>query len=433
MLIFPQVFLVRQTSPAPTIADPAAETHRQLARLKLEGKVRAGQSVAITVGSRKIAEIVPVVRAAVEHLKSLGARPFIVPAMGSHGGGTAEGQRRLVESQGITEATVGCPIRSSVETVVVAQAPEGFPIHFDRLAFEADHVLVFNRVKPHTVFTGGLQSGLWKMLLIGLGKCEGARVYHRAIEDYGFERVVRSVAPAVLAKCHILAGLAVVENAYQRLAHIEAVEPRRFAGRDRALQKMARKLMPRIPFAAADLLLIDFIGKDISGDGLDPNVVGRKYVDHQSRPREVPKIRRIAVRDLTPAGGGNAMGVGLAEFCRSQLLRKMNPEVTRLNALVSGHVTAAMIPLSFDTDRDMLAAALNTVGLAAPSQVKLLWISDTLHLTELACSAAYLSEAQGRTDLEVVSGLHDLPLAPNGNLPLLSAWAAELLGKNTST
>jgi len=373
--------------------------------------------VAITAGSRGIANIAKITRAIVEHFHKLGAKPFIVPAMGSHGGGTAEGQRRIIESFGITESLLGCPIRSGMDTVEVCQSDDGFPVHFDRLAFQADHVVVCNRVKPHSGFHGDIESGLMKMLLIGLGNCEGAKIYHRAILDYSFEHIIHDVAQKVINACPILAGVAIVENAYDQTALIEAVRPREFETREKELLALAKKLMPRLPFDAVDVLLIDRMGKDISGVGFDPNVVGRKFNDHKAVEGELPKVRRIALRGLTPASHGNATGMGMAEFCKSQLLRDADPAATRLNCLVSGHVSAAMPPLDYETDREMLAAALGTIGLTDPPNAKLLWIADTLHLDEMECSTAYLDEAQHRDDLEILTKPRDLPFDPTGNLP----------------
>lgn len=417
MTSFPQIFRVRQTFESPRVENIADEVHAQLARLGLEGKVQPGQTVAITAGSRGIANIATILKAAVEHLQAIGAAPFIVPSMGSHGGGTAEGQRRLLESYGVTEPYLGCPIRSSMETVVVGQAAEGFPIHFDRLAFEADHVLVCGRVKPHTTFAGRIESGLMKMLLIGLGKCEGATIYHRAIQDFSFDQIVRSVAAEVIKKCHILAGLAIVENAYDQTALIEGVLPEQFDEREPQLLVLARKWLPRLPFPEVDVLVIDRIGKNISGVGFDANVAGRKFNDHRAVEGETPKVKRICLRGLTPETHGNAIGIGLAEFCRSQLLRETDIQATRLNVLTSGHVSAAMPPLDYETDREMLDAALGTIGLVEPSRARLIWIANTLELAEVECSAAYLDDLGDRADLEILTEPRDLPLDAAGNLP----------------
>jgi hypothetical protein len=415
-IVFPKIFRLRQRFDAACTQNVPAEVLRQLVGLNLGEKVRSGQSVAITAGSRGIANIAEIIRAIVDHFKQLGAKPFIVPAMGSHGGGTDEGQRQVIESYGITESFVGCPIRSSMDTVEVCRSDDGFPVHFDRLAFEADHVIVCNRIKPHSGFHGDIESGLMKMLLIGLGNCEGAKIYHRAILDYSFERIIRGVAQKVINSCPILAGVAIVENAYDQSAFIEAIRPLDFETREIKLLALAKELMPRLPFDIVDILLIDRMGKDISGVGFDPNVVGRKFNDHKAVDGEFPKVRRIALRSLTPDSHGNATGMGMAEFCKSQFLREADAAATRLNCLVSGHVSAAMPPLDFETDREMLAAALGTIGLVDPPNAKLLWIADTLHLDEVECSAAYFDEAQYRDDLEILTKPRELPFDESGNL-----------------
>jgi hypothetical protein len=415
--LFPKIFRLRQRFDAECIKDIPAEVHRQLAGLKLDEIVQSGQSVAITAGSRGIANIAEITRAMVEHFKNLGTMPFIVPAMGSHGGGTADGQRQVIESYGITESFVGCPIRSSMETVEVCRSDDGFPVHFDRLAFQADHVVVCNRIKPHSGFNGPIESGLMKMMLIGLGNCIGAKIYHRAILDYSFDHIIRDVALKLIGKCPILAGVAIVENAYDQTSLIEAVRPGDFEDREKVLLALAKVSMPRLPFEAADVLVIDRMGKEISGVGFDPNVVGRKFNDHKAVQGEFPKIGKICLRGLTPASHGNATGMGMAEFCKSQLLRDADAAATRLNCLVSGHVSAAMAPLDYETDREMIATALGTIGLAEPPDAKLIWISDTLHLNEVECSVAYLDDARKCKNLEILTEPRELPFDSAGNLP----------------
>jgi hypothetical protein len=416
---YPHLFRVRQTFESPTLPVDQIEAtvKSELARLNLGQSVRPGQSVAITAGSRGIANIALVIKSAVEHLQSLGAKPFIVPAMGSHGGGTAHGQRELIEGYGVTEAYCGCPIRASMETVVVCQAAEGFPVHFDKHAFGSEHVLVVGRVKPHTNFVGDIESGLMKMMLIGLGKHEGAKIYHRAIMNFSFGQIVRSVAREVLSKCRVVAGLAIVENAYDKTAKIQAVAPGEFEERERELLVLAKEWIPRLPFKTADILLLDQIGKNISGSGMDTNVVGRKYNDHVAAEHEWPKIKRIIVRDLTEATHGNATGIGMAEFCRTRVVEKLDVRITRINCLTGGHPTAAMLPLDYATDKECLDAALPTIGLTEPPQAKLLWARNTLDVAEVECSEAYLSEARERSDLEIIKDPRPLPLDAEGNLP----------------
>ncbi len=414
---FPQVFRIRQHFPTPQVEDVPGEVHRQLARLNLQERVYPGQTIAITAGSRGIAHYAQILRAVVEHCRQLGADPFLVPAMGSHGGATAEGQQSLLASYGITSETVGCPIRSSLDTVVVCQTPLGFPVYFDRHAFQADHVLVLNRIKPHTRFVGPIESGLMKMLLIGLGKAEGAKVYHAAIEEYSFAQIIQAVATELLHRCRILAGLAIVENAYDQTALIEALLPEEFEEREKHLLQQARQWMARLPFDEVDVLLVDEIGKEISGTGMDTNVIGRKYDDHKAVEDERPRVKRIAVRRLSRATHGNAVGLGIAEFCRSQILETMDVAATRLNAITANHLPAAMIPLDYPTDRRMLQVALETVGLRSPDEARLVWIQNTLQLTEIECGAAYWTEVHNRPDLELLTPPRPLPWNSEGNLP----------------
>jgi len=418
---YPKIFRVRQTFEAPRVEDVEQEVTQQLTRLNLAAKIRPGQSVAITAGSRGIANIHRILKAAVTHFRSLGAQPFLVPAMGSHGGGTAEGQRQVIESYGVTEEFCGCPIRASMETVVVCQAAEGFPVHFDKHAFGADHVLVVGRVKPHTGFVGDIESGLMKMMLIGLGKHAGAKIYHRAIIDYSFGQILRSVAREVLARCRVVAGLAIVENAYDETARIEAVAPDAFELREKELLLLARQWLPKLPFRIADLLIIDEIGKNISGTGMDTNVIGRKYNDHAAREDEWPKVRRIMVRGLTHDTHGNATGLGIAEFCRTDVLRAMDVRATRINCLTGGHPTAAMLPLDYATDREILDVALPTIGLKNPPEARVQWIRNTLDVREVECSEAYWNEAHERTDLEVLAPPRPMPWNEQGNLPPIEA------------
>ena len=414
---YPLIFRVRQTFERPRVENIAATVEQQLSQLRLGDKIRPGQTIAITAGSRGIANIHLVIRAIADHCRSHGAQPFIVPAMGSHGGGTADGQRRIVEGYGMTEKFCGCPIRASMETVVVCQAAEGFPVHFDKHAFGADHVIVCGRVKPHTGFVGDIESGLMKMMLIGLGKHAGAKIYHRAIKDYSFSQIVLSVAREVLARCRVLAGVAIVENGYDETAQITAVAPQDFEEREKELLKLAKQWLPKLPFPAADVLLIDEIGKNISGTGLDTNVVGRKFLDHVAAEHEFPKVRNIVVRGLTEETHGNATGIGLTEFCLTRVVDQMDEHITRTNCLTGGHATGAMIPVHYPTDREVLDAVLPIIGLTEPPQARMLWIQNTLNVAELECSVAYLPDARKRSDLEILSDPRPLPLDEKGMLP----------------
>jgi hypothetical protein len=414
---YPNIFRVRQLFDTPRVRDVAGEVDDQLSQLQLAEKIQPGQTVAISAGSRGIANIHIIIKAVADHLRSVGAEPFIVPAMGSHGGGTAEGQQGIIEGYGITEEFCNCPIKASMDTVVVCDAKEGFPVHFDKHAYGADHVVVVGRVKPHTNFNGDIESGLMKMMLIGLGKHAGAKIYHRAIADFDFGQIVRSVGREVLASCRIVAGLAIVENSYDETARIEAVAPGDFEEREKQLLILAKQWMPKLPFDAVDILVLDEIGKDISGSGMDTNIVGRKYHDHQAAEGETPRIKKIIVRGLTPATHGNASGIGLAEFCRTQLVEEMDARITRINCITGGHSTGAMVPLDYETDREILDVALVSIGLTEPPEARFLWARNTLDIAEIECSNIYLQEARERDDLEVLCEPRPMPLGEDGNLP----------------
>jgi hypothetical protein len=415
-MTYPRMMRLRQTFENVAVDNLAETTAEQLTRQHLAEKVRSGETVAITAGSRGIANLATIVKAIVDHVRSLGAVPFIVPAMGSHGGGTAEGQRAIVEGYGITEQAMGCEIRSSMETVIVDETPQGIPVHFDKHAFEADHVIVCNRVKPHTGFVGEIESGLHKMMLIGLGKHAGASIYHRAIKNHSFGEIIKAVADSVLTKCGILCGVAIVENGYDETALIEAVAPGQFYEREKELLVKAKKWMPKLPFPRADLLIVDRIGKNISGTGMDTNVVGRKYNDHVATGHDDADCTRIFVRGLTEETHGNATGIGMAEFTNRRTIASINQEITAINCLTGGHPTAAMLPISFEADRNAIKAALETVGLIPPERVKVIQISDTLHLSEVLVSEAYRDELAGRDDLEILSEAEPMAFDERGNL-----------------
>ncbi|QDT24028.1 lactate racemase domain-containing protein [Gimesia chilikensis] len=412
----PQAYRIRQHFPATRLKDVGAAVTAALSKLNLGELIKPGDTVAVPVGSRGIANIALIIKSTVDYLKSLGAEPFIVPAMGSHGGGTAEGQAQVIASYGVTEAAMGVEIRSSMETVIVDQTPHGIPVHFDKNAYAADHVLVCGRVKPHTRFVGDIESGLHKMMLIGLGKHEGAKIYHRAIEDHSFEEIIKAVAASVLKKCGVIGGLAIVENSYDETGMIEAVPPENFYEREKELLEIARQWLPRLPFPKIDLLIVDRIGKNISGSGMDACVVGRKFNDHAATERDVVACKRIMIRGLTEETHGNACGIGLAEFTNERTVAGVDWQSTRINTITGSHPTAGMVPLVYPNDREAIEAALQTVGLVEPETSGIVQIYDTLELSEVVVSETYLEEINSRDDLDIISGPFDLPFDAEGNL-----------------
>jgi hypothetical protein len=408
---------VRQRFERPRVEDVAAAVRAALDRLDLGRTIRPGQTVALTAGSRGIANIPLVLRSTADALKRLGARPFLVPAMGSHGGGTAEGQRKILESYGITEETVGAPIRASMDVVAVGTTPEGWPVVLDRRAAEADHIGVVARVKPHTGYHGPIESGLLKMMMIGLGKHQGALEYHRILLEYPYDQVVRSVGRALRARAPIAFGLALVENAYEETARVEAVRPDDMEPREEELLGLAKRLLARLPLRRADLLIVDEIGKNVSGSGMDTNVVGRKRAFRGQSTDNQPQMRLIFVRGLTDKTHGNAAGIGLADFTTTRLVRSMNYRATVINCLTAGYPEGAFLPVQLETDREVIDHALAIIGTRRPEEGRVLRIRNTMELEEVEVSEPCLEVREDRTDFTPLEAPRPLAFDAQGNLP----------------
>ncbi|MDQ1329161.1 MAG: hypothetical protein QG641_2450, partial [Candidatus Poribacteria bacterium] len=364
------------------------EIHDQL-KPEIMSNLKPGYNVAITAGSRGIANMDRIVGAIVRELKEYGVKPFVFPAMGSHGNANAEGQREILKHYNITENTMGCPIVSSMETVQIGLTNDGIPVYIDRNAFSADRIVVVNRVKQHTDFSGRIESGLVKMMAIGIGKRDGASTYHKASLKYGFERVLRGVAETVLATDKIAFGLGIVENPYDQTAILHATTPDKLIDTEEYLQEQAKKLAARLPFDIMDVLIVDEIGKDISGLGMDTKVIGRMMQTGEEDP-ETPRITRIFVLDLTPNTMGNAAGIGLADFTTKRLVDKIALEPTYMNFITSMGPQKVRIPIHFDTDRKVLNAVFDTIGMVNPEESKVIRIKNTLRLDEIEVSEGFL-------------------------------------------
>ncbi len=408
---------IRQQFDRPRVEDVAGTVRAELEKLDLGKTIRPGHSVALTAGSRGITNIPLILQSVARFLRDLGARPFLVPTMGSHGGGTAEGQRKVLESYGITEAFVGAPIRASMEVVSLGATEEGFPVVLDRHAAEADHIAVIARVKPHTGYHGPVESGILKMMMIGLGKHAGALEYHRILLEYPYDQVVRSVGRTIRARSHIAFGLAIVENAYDETGRLAAIRPEDFESREEELLVLAKRWLAHLPLREADLLIIDEIGKDISGAGMDTNIVGRKRAFRlQPGPSDQPIMRLIFVRDLTPKTHGNAAGIGLADFTTTRLVKNMNYQATVINCLTAGYPEGAYLPVHFETDREVLNAALAIIGPRPPEAARVLRIRNTLCLEEVDVSEACLEKSNGEPPFKVLGPRKSLAFDADGNL-----------------
>jgi hypothetical protein len=413
----PKVVRVQQNFDATHIADIPKTVSEQIGKLGLDGRLKPGQTVAITGGSRGVANIAVILRAVVDELRKLGVRPFIIPAMGSHGGGTAEGQRLVLEHYGITEASMGAPVRATMETTQVGETPQGIPVFLDNYALEADHVVVVNRVKPHTDFDGDIESGLCKMMAIGLGKHTGAIQYHRANIKHGYYTVITNVARVVRNNCRILFGLGIVENAYDETAVIEAMLTPDIENSERRLLAIAKASLARIPFDQGDVLVVDEMGKNISGAGMDTNVIGRNVSQRERAPIK-PSFTRIFVRDLSAESYGNAVGIGLADLVSRRLVNKIDYTPTYINAITSTNVEAARVPVTFDTDREAIETAFSTCGNSV-EDCRMIWIKNTLKLDQFIATESLMDEIGSKPHLKMLERLGELTFDGKGNLPSL--------------
>ncbi|MBA4541472.1 DUF2088 domain-containing protein [Thermoactinomyces daqus] len=395
----PKMVRVRQNFPAPEVVDVAGAVQKTIKEAGVLTKIAPGNRVAIAVGSRGIADLPILVREVAAAIKSVGGRPFIVPAMGSHGGATAEGQIDVLKQLGVTEPSVGAPIHSSMEVVEIGKLANGLPIYIDKYAYGAEQVVVINRIKPHTAFSGPVESGLMKMLTIGLGKQKGAEAAHA----YGFKYMaehVPTMAREILKKVPVLFGLATIENAYDRPAKIVAVPGEKFEETEPGLLLEAKALMPKILFDPIDVLIVDEIGKDISGDGMDPNITGRYPTPYASGG---PEVKRIVVLDLTERTHGNANGIGLADITTKKVFDAIDWVKGYANALTSTVVKTVKMPMFLETEELAVKAAIKTCNAFDLNHVRVVRIKNTLELKEIWISEGLIDEARERAEIDILS------------------------------
>ena len=411
-MAFPQMFRIKQRLEGPSLSNVPRKIHEDIHSLGLQGRIKAGESIAITAGSRGIATIAKILRSVVDECKSLGLKPFIVPAMGSHGGATADGQKHLLEHYGITAATMGCDINSSMDVVRIGEV-KGIPVFCDKNAWGADHIAVVARIKPHTDFDNEIESGLFKMMSIGLGKQVGAECYHRAGHQYSDAEIFPAVGKELLQMGKVLFGLAIVENGYGETAKVDAILPKDFYDKEKDLLRLAKLWLGRLPFDNLDLLIVDEMGKNISGTGMDPNVIGRPCI--QKHP-ELPKIRQLLVRDLTSESDGNAYGIGMADLTTKRLVDKISRVATNVNVITAGAFDLAKVPMWFETDKEAIGVALGMIGLTHPKDASIVRIKNTLHLIEMDVSEPLRQAVARNSRLSVVTAPALFRFDIDGNL-----------------
>jgi len=412
---YPEMFRIRQVFDAPKILDIEGALDRELELIQMRSLLKEGARIAITAGSRGVANMDLILRRLVRVLKENSAKPFLIPTMGSHGGGTAEGQIEVLKSLNITEESIGAPIISSMDVVEIGRSRFGFSVMVDRHAAQADGIVVLNRIKPHTEFEGPIESGLMKMMAIGMGKHRGCLEVHKQTVNFGYREVIPEIGGVILKKLPVLFGLGIVENIYDETAIIRAVPSSRFLSEEKNLLAEAKRLMARLPFDKIDVLVVDKMGKNISGAGMDTNVIGRIMFIGEKEP-EHPKITRVVVLDLTEESHGNAVGIGLADYATRRLVNKVDHEVTAINCITAMSPEKGRIPIVLKTDKEAVEAALNTIGAVEPDKARVIHIKSTLEIGELEVSSAFMEEVEKREELKLIEESGPLSFDSEGTL-----------------
>ena len=416
---YPKMYHIRQVFEVPRVDNLEETINQELESIRINSRIKAGARIGITAGSRGVAGIDRIMRHLVRILKEKSAKPFLFPSMGSHGGGTAEGQLEILKSLNITEESVGAPIVSSMEVVEIGESSFGFPVLVDKHASQADGIVVVNRVKPHTEYEGPIESGLMKMMAIGMGKHKGCFEVHKQTVNYGYREVIPEIGRVILEKLPILFGLAILENVYDETAIIQAVPPSGFLVEEEKLLARAKKLMARLPFDNIDVLIVDEMGKNISGTGMDTNVIGRIMFIGEQEP-ENPRITRIAVLDMTEESHGNAVGIGLADYTTQRVVAKIDHKALAINCITAMSPEKGRIPIALKTDKEAVETALSTIGAVDPEGARVIHIKNTLEIAELDISEALVEEIKGREDLKLTEEVGPLSFDDKGNIALVT-------------
>lgn len=414
---FPKWIKIKQRFTGPVVDNIEATVAQEFAKVGLAQKIEPGQRIAITVGSRGIANIAVIVKAAVQELKTMGAHPFIIPTMGSHGGATAEGQLEVLESLGVTEAFCGAPLHSSMDVVQVGETPEGMPVYVDKHAADADGVLLMGRIKVHTDFKSpiGIESGLMKMAAIGMGKHTQALLIH-SYGVHGIRDIMPEVAKVMLEKVNIVCGVGIIENAFEQTAIIEAIPTAQIQERERELLQQSAALMPKLPVEDIDVLLVDEIGKNYSGTGMDTNIIGRIRILGVPEPTS-PRIKYIIASDVSEESHGNALGIGLADLTTKRLFDAIDFQKMNENVNTSTFLSRAAVPIVLDNDREAIMAALRANWGIESEHARMIRIPDTLHLEYMYVTESILPEVLKQPHIEVVGEMEEIRFNESGYFP----------------
>lgn len=411
----PRLVRIRQDFRTSPIEDISLRIQSEFNDLGPEKWISAGQTVAITAGSRGINNIDVITREIIVCLKRIGAEPYIVPSMGSHGGATAEGQKEVLRQYGITEEAMGAPVKSSMEVISVGQTGDGLPVYIDKIASQADHIVVVNRIKAHTDFEAPIESGLLKMIAIGLGNQKGADRYHLAFVKKGYYRTIVEVAREVIKRCNITIGVGIVENQKKETEVIKFVPSAEIEKAEEKLLLKAKELFPRIPFSPIDLLIVDEMSKTYSGTGMDQNVIARTTAATHMAPAH-PEISRIFVRDLSPSSKGNASGLGNADFTTKRLVDKIDFETSYVNVITAVGPELLRIPICFKTDREVMDAVAKVIPGFDAEKARIVWIKNTLQLEEMMISEAMAQDTEALENVRICAEPVPMEFDQSGNL-----------------
>lgn len=409
---YPKLYKIRQNFNNTKIENVQEEVIKELELINAKSLIKPDMKIAITAGSRGISNIALIIKTICDYVKECGGKPMIIPAMGSHGGATAEGQAHVLEELGITEKTMGAPIVSSMEVVQLGVTPNGAPVYMDANAYNADGIIVVNRVKPHTDFIADTESGLLKMIAVGLGKEKGCSAMH----DYGLAKTIPQSARVSLKKAPILLGLAILENSKDETYKLKAVLPENFEEVEKELLKESKSLVPKLPLDELDILVVEEMGKMISGTGMDTKVIGRMKIFGEEEP-ETPKINKIIVLNLAESSNGNALGIGLADITTKKLVDSINFDMTYTNIIATTFLERGKIPLTMANDKVAISTAFNTIGSVTPLEAKVAIIKNTLDLSELYVSEAAL-RAIDKNKVEILEEGIEIKFDENNNLIL---------------
>ena len=401
MLKLPKMYRLKQTFPRPTVEDIPGAVRRELLRLGLSGAIRPGQKIGITVGSRGIQNLLPILKACLDFVREMGGLSYLVAAMGSHGGGSEQGQKEVLNSLGVTEGNLGAPVVTCAECRTIAHTADGLPVFVLESALELNGILLVNRVKTHTSFKAPIESGLLKMLVVGLGGPEGARQFH-GFGPAELPRLLPEIGSVILDTLPVLGGLALVENAYEETAMVRGVSGEDMIQQESELLLYSKSLMPSLPVDEIDLLIIQEMGKNFSGTGIATYIIGRARIHGVPKP-EKPSIKRIAVLDLSEESHGNATGIGMADFVTQRLVNRMDRQATYLNCLTSTFVVRAAIPMTFDTEQELVKAALSSLCGTPSHALRIVIVPNTLFLSECLVSEIVVEELRGKHGMETAS------------------------------